>query len=234
MHTFIQKGYAINSIPVLARYCKPDQRTHILTSVMNYYSVGRKAAKSCFLAHLHGGGMDGHRWTDASDREHTTGWMNEWEVSDAVRLKVSRDGHMPLIANFAKECDVVCRALTNAYPEFSDTLKQVNLRLPDTKKKTGRMGVYSALSFLMATLEDNLLQHLEIYLQSKGYRVDSLEFDGLKPRRRDGEYGAFPEQTLRDAKSYLASKTLRGGVKIPMKLSEKELKTPYNLDTGSD
>ena len=92
------------------------------------------------------------------------------------------------------------------------------------------MGMYSALSFLMAMLEDNLLQHLEIYLQSKGYRVDSLEFDGLKPRRRDGEDGAFPEQTLRDAESYLASKTLRGGVKIPMKLSEKELKTPYNLD----
>jgi hypothetical protein len=52
----------------------------------------------------------------------STGWMNEREVSDDVRLKVSRDGHLSVIANFAKECDVVCRALTNAYPEFSDTL----------------------------------------------------------------------------------------------------------------
>eukprot|EP01048_Picozoa_sp_COSAG05_P020280 COSAG05_NODE_3404_length_2084_cov_3.134005_2_plen_37_part_01 len=36
----------------------------------------------------------------------------------------------------------------------------------------------------MATLEDNLLQHLETFLASKGYQVDSLEYDGLKPRRK--------------------------------------------------
>ena len=108
---------------------------------------------------------------------------------------------------------------------------QVNLRLPDAKKKTGRMGLYNALSFLMATLEDNLLQHLEMFLVSKGYRVDSLEFDGLKPRRPDGgNYDSSPRRPLREAETYLAGRTLRGGVKIPMMLSEKELKTPYGAE----
>jgi hypothetical protein len=90
------------------------------------------------------------------------------------------------------------------------------------------MGRFSALSWLMATLEDGLLRHLETFLTSKGYQVDSLEFDGLKPRR-NGDTGAFPEPILRDAEAYLAAQTLRGGVHIPMKLAEKPLRCGYEL-----
>ena len=61
--------------------------------------------------------------------------------------------------------------------------------------------------------------------------MDSLGFDGLKPRRPDGgNDDKFPEATLREAETYLAGRTLRGGVRIPMKLSEKELKTPYGAE----
>ena len=100
--------------------------------------------------------------------------------------------------------------------------------MPADKQKTGRMGRYSALSYVMATLEDELLQHLEAFLRSKGYQVDSLEFDGLKPRRPDGDGGApFPTTVLREAETYLSAKTLRGGVSVPMKPSEKALVSPY-------
>jgi hypothetical protein len=231
-HTFVGKDGDLAQIQVFDRYCQPRQREAVLCEIMSYYEVSRNAAKSCILAHCHGGAMDGRRWKDANGREKHTGWMNEWDVSDDVRLKVSRDGHLPLVVAFGKECDVVCKALTDAYPEFKDTLEQVNNRMPAGKKKTGRMGAYSALSFLMATLEDGLLRHLETFLRSKNYRVDSLEFDGLKPRRPDGSDGAFPVPVLREAEVYLAAQTLRGGVKIPMKLSEKPLVTPYGAVLG--
>ena len=234
-HTFAGKGGDLARIPVFARYCQSERtREACLEEIVAFYDVSRKAAKCCFLAHCHGGQMDGRRWTDADGREQRTGWMNEWDVSDEVRVKASRQGHLQLVQDFAKECDVVCALLTDQYPEFKDTLAQVNQRLPADKQKTGRMGRYSALSYLMATLEDNLLQNLETFLQSKGYQVDSLEFDGLKPLRRDGEDGAFPEAFLREAEEYLAAIDLRGGVRIPMKLSEKPLLSPYGLGAVGD
>ena len=146
MHTFVGKGGGLDDIPIFVRYCRPEEREPMLTEIMSHYGVARKAAKSCLLAHCHGGGMDGRRWVDVNGRKQCTGWMNEWDVSDEVRLKVSNDGHLPLIVDFAAECYRVCEFLTDQYPEFADTLAQVNLRLPDAKKKTGRRGLYSALS----------------------------------------------------------------------------------------
>ena len=39
----------------------------------------------------------------------------------------------------------------------------------------------------------------------------------------------FPVEHLREAEAYLAGQTLRGGVRIPMKLGEKKLQCPYEL-----
>ena len=170
--------------------------------------------------------MDGSVSTD-DEGDHFMGWMNEWKVSDEVRHVVSRQGHLGLVVLFAKECDMLCDALNGAYPEFKDTLALVNQRLPTGKKKTGRMGTYCALSYLMATLEDSLLRHLEEFLMSKNFQIDSLEFDALKLRRPDGDDGPFPEAILREAEEYLATQQLCGGVAIPMELSEKKLDTPF-------
>lgn len=218
----------ISRIQMFQRYGSGD-REDLLREVMVYYNVDRDAAKNCFLTHCHGGKMDGRKWIDENGKQHSTGWMNKWDVSDAVRLKVSNEGHLPSVVQFAEECDYVCKHLLGKFPEYTQTLNQVNNRLPSSKQKTGRMGDYSALSYLMATLEDELLQHLERFLQSRGYTVDSLEFDGLKPRRKPGQEGPFDEQTLRDAEEYLAHQELRGGVKIPMKLSEKPLVSPFQF-----
>ena len=174
--------------------------------------------------------MDGRRWVDVAGREQHTGWVNDWDVSDSIRVKISREGHLDIVDAIAVEAELLCESLLQAFPEFAQTLAQVNERLPESRRKTGRMGQYSALSYLMATLEDELLQSLEVFLQSRGYDVDSLEFDGLKPRRRDGDQGnPFPPDVLRDAEDYLASRVLRGGVRIPMKLSEKPLITAFRL-----
>ena len=229
-HAFVCKGGDLGLIPTFARYGQPEHRENMLTSIMNYYCVSRKAAKNCILAHCHGGKMDGRRWVDVSGQEQHTGWVNDWDVSDSVRVKVSREGHLDIVDAIAVEAELLCESLLKAFPEFAQTLAQVNVRLPENKRKTGRMGQYSALSYLMATLEDELLQNLETFLQSRGYDVDSLEFDGLKPRRRDGDQGKpFPADVLRDAEDYLASRVLRGDVRIPMKLSEKPLVTAFRL-----
>eukprot|EP01046_Picozoa_sp_COSAG06_P044896 COSAG06_NODE_6122_length_3098_cov_3.454818_4_plen_57_part_00 len=48
-----------------------------------------------------------------------------------------------------------------------------------------------------------------------------------KPHHRDGDMGAFPEAILRKAEVHLAAQRLRGGVTIPMKLSEKALDSRF-------
>ena len=111
--------------------------------------------------------------------------------------------------------------------------------MPEADKKTGRQGKFSALSYLMATLEDSLLKSFETFLADKDYTVDSLEFDGLKVRRKykinedtdsiEWEEGPFPEEVLREAEDHLAGQELPGGVKIPMKLSEKPMELPFGM-----
>ena len=148
----------------------------------------------------------------------------EWAVSDDVRVKVSRDGHLPLVVAFQGECGIISDRLLQAYPEFKDVLDEVNARLPEGARAKREI---AALSHLMATLEDGLLMALEKFLHTEGYDVDSLEFDGLKPRRPDGNTAAFPVGVLRKAEVYLAAQELRGGVKIPMKLAEKPLESMF-------
>ena len=150
--------------------------------------------------------------------------MNQWDVNAGVRVKVSTDGHLPLVTSFQQECGVICDRLLVAFPEFMSVLEQVNASLPAGGREKKPI---TALSHLMATLEDGLLQSLEQFFRGEGYDVDSLEFDGLKPRRHDGDTGAFPEAILRRAEAHLAVQRLRGGVTIPMKLSEKALDSRF-------
>ena len=46
-------------------------------------------------------------------------------------------------------------------------------------------------------------------LLAGNYHIDSLEFDGLKPRR-EGNMAPFPMEHLREAEACLAGQTLRG------------------------
>ena len=81
----------------------------------------------------------------------------------------------------------------------------------------------------LATFEDRLLRHLETFLTDRGYRVDSLEFDGLIVWR-NGDGGTFPRELLDEAEQYLAIQDIGGGphsVFVPIKLEEKEMKSKY-------
>ena len=232
-NTYLQKGGDVSMIPYFKRYM--TSREALLAEVMVYYEVGRKAAKNLFLMVLHGGGLD--------SRRDDKGWMNKWlpagPTGDRVRAKVADAGHLDIADGFKDEVTEVCTILLQAYPEYKTTLDQINEKLPEEERKTGRPGHFSALSYLMATLEDSLLKSFETFLAGEGYTVDSLEFDGLKVRRKykineetdsiEWEEGPFPEEVLREAEDHLAGQELPGGVKIPMKLSEKPMELPFGL-----
>ena len=81
----------------------------------------------------------------------------------------------------------------------------------------------------LATFEDRLLRYLETFLKARGYRVDSLEFDGLKVWR-GGNTGAFPREVLDEAQRYLALQDIGGdthSIYVPIKLEEKEMMSKY-------
>ena len=87
---------------------------------------------------------------------------------------------------------------------------------------------WSALAYGLQTLEDRLLRHLEDFLNSQGYRVDSYEFDGLMVRR-SGETGAFPRAVLDEAERHLANQDLGDELTIAMRVEEKPLCSPYDV-----
>ena len=109
---------------------------------LNGYEVSGAAAKNCFIVLCHGGGLDG-----CDHNGKPTGWMNheDWDISDEVRIKVSRKGHLALVMAFKNECTRVCGYLLREYPKFEGILEQVNQRLPPTKQKTGPLGKFMGL-----------------------------------------------------------------------------------------
>ena len=56
----------------------------------------------------------------------------------------------------------------------------------------------------------------------------SKQYDGLY-LWRGGVQGGFPLATLRDAEESMAAMDLGGGLKVPMKLKEKRVRCPYQL-----
>ena len=88
---------------------------------------------------------------------------------------------------------------------------------------------YTALSYGLQTIEDKLLGETERLLHTKGYGVGSCQFDGLYVAR-NGVMGDFPEEIRCYEQDNLAILDVGAGLKVPMKLAEKTVKTPYNLD----
>ena len=78
----------------------------------------------------------------------------------------------------------------------------------------------------IARIEDKLLTKLQEILESKGYTVGSLQYDGLYVER-DGAQGDFPRDILGDIEAELANVDVGGGLTVPMKLDEKDVETPY-------
>ena len=136
-----------------------------------------------------------------------------------------------------RESAAVAEFFLKNYPEFQQLLEQIQEQERSNGVEAHNMsGPMTALAHGLATFEDRLLKHLETFLRSKNYRVDSLEFDWLKVFR-DGDTGAFPTEVLREAEQYLAKQDIGGDkhtVRVPMKLAEKSMESAYKSVLTSD
>jgi hypothetical protein len=110
--------------------------------------------------------------------------------------------------------------------------------------------VHKASDYL-ATLEDTdrvihaCERETECELAQLGYQMKhaSKQFDGLYVWR-DGRTGPFPQDQLDQITAALATFDVGGGLRVPMKLAEKDVKSPYSItqrvaqqagpDDGSD
>ena len=82
------------------------------------------------------------------------------------------------------------------------------------------------MSYGLQDIEDKLLAKLQEILESKGYTVGSLQYDGLYVER-NGAQGDFPRDLLKEIEAELAKVDVGGGLTVPMKLDEKDVQTPY-------
>jgi hypothetical protein len=184
---------------------------------MQFYECDRHAAKNLVLKHLHGGKV--------------RKWLTDFNISKDVCAKVAKVDHHRIVTSLEKECEDITKFFMDTFPEFKDLLQQIHRkqRADGVLDKNLKRDV-TALAHGLATFEDRLIRSLEQFLKEEGYRVDSLEYDGLKVWRA-GETGEFPKEVLRKAEDFLAKQDLneRGSVpvRVPMKLAEKPLKSAY-------
>eukprot|EP01043_Picozoa_sp_COSAG02_P077345 COSAG02_NODE_16882_length_1047_cov_18.109705_1_plen_124_part_00 len=80
-----------------------------------------------------------------------------------------------------KETKAIATFFISKFPEFGELLERIQAReIHNGVHEHNRSDIKTALAHGLATFEDRLLRHLETFLKESGYRVDSLEFDGLK------------------------------------------------------
>eukprot|EP01046_Picozoa_sp_COSAG06_P027748 COSAG06_NODE_2467_length_6812_cov_3.322211_1_plen_222_part_00 len=184
--------------------------------IMQFYNCSRKAAKQLVIKHLHGGKV----------RQ----WLVDWKIADDICARTAQSGHCKIVMDLERESAAVAKFFLKNYPEFQQLLEQIQEQERANRVESHNMsGPMTALAHGLATFEDRLLKHLETFLRGKGYRVDSLEFDGLKVYR-NGDTGAFPTAVLREAEQYLAQQDIGGEkhtVRVPMKLAEKPMDSAY-------
>jgi hypothetical protein len=201
--------------PMLAMYV--NQRDQILGRLMQFYDCSRKAAKELILKHLHGGKVNK--------------WLSDWNIRDDICARAAREGHSRIVVDLERESKAIAEFFVDSFPEFGELLERIlTQERANGVAAHNQSTIMTALAHGLATFEDRLLTKLESFLSGKGYRVDSLEFDGLKVFR-NGDTGPFPTDVLREAERYLAQQDVGGGthaICIPMKLEEKSMASLYD------
>lgn len=200
--------------PILSMFV--HQREELFRRIMQFYNCSRKAAKQLVIKHLHGGKV----------RQ----WLVDWKIAEDICARVAQSGHCRIVMDLETESADIAAFFLDSFPEFKSLLEKIQAQERANGVQPRNMsGPMTALAHGLATFEDRLLKHLETFLRGKGYRIDSLEFDGLKVFR-DGNTAAFPEAVLREAEQYLAEQDIGGGthtVRVAMKLAEKPMTSPY-------
>jgi hypothetical protein len=190
-----------------------EDKDEVRKDVARFYGCTVKAAKNLLLKHWMGGKVNK--------------WLRDFKISQDVCARVARDGHHPIVPRLEAAAPRVCTMMINSIAPLRPFLEHVN----EERSRAGQepKTEYTALSYGLQTIEDKLLGETERLLHTKGYGVDSCQFDGLYVAR-NGATGDFPEEIRCYVQDNLAILDVGAGLKVPMKLAEKTVKTPYNLD----
>ena len=201
-----------NLIDLLKRLTEDKKTTR--QNVAQFYQCSEKAAKQLLIKHWMGGRVGK--------------WLKDFEISEDICARVARDGHHPLVVRLEDAAPQVRDLMIAKVPDLEPFLQRVN----EERRRAGEEPKtrYTALSYGLQTVEDKLLTKLQDILESRGYTVGSLQYDGLYVFR-NGTQGDFPRTVIREIDAELGQVDVGGGLRVPMKLSEKAVKTPYgNLD----
>jgi hypothetical protein len=197
----------------LLRELTQDKDT-LRQEVARFYECNVKAAKNLLLKHWMGG--------------RVPQWLKDFHISDDVCARTSRDGHHPIVPRLEDAAPKVLTLMLDKIAPLRPFLERVNEqrsrahRAPKTE--------YTALSYGLQTIECNLLRETERQLAQLGYKMEhaSKQFDGLYVWR-DGRTGPFPQDQLDQITEALATFDVGGGLRVPMKLAEKDVKSPYSI-----
>ena len=129
------------------------------------------------------------------------------------------DGKPQWLVDLKYEFKTVGKALMAKYP---DDKKYIQMKKPKQYCVWG-----SLLSLLIQDVENDVIQHLDRYLSSRGYSVDTLIFDGVLVRKTK----PLNQDVLDDASNYIATQT-GYSVEFVLKPFDETIKVPSNLLTN--
>ena len=190
-HTLVHKSHIdidiVNCHPVLLlQYCKKQNikckylteyvknRDTILTNMMGAYHTQRKIIKELFISVMYLGKVDTYL------HRHN--------------LNCDPNADVSFIHLFSKEMNDISKIIVERNPTLYKTMIDFPKPNKDPASRT--------MSYLLAIVENNIIQHASDFLTKKDFNVETLCFDGLLVLKKD-----IPKNLLDNMSSYCKKNT---------------------------
>ena len=190
-HTLVHKSHIdidiVNCHPVLLlQYCKKQNikckylteyvknRDTILTNMMDSYHTERKIIKELFISVMYLGKVDTYL------HRHN--------------LNCDPNADVSFIHLFSKEMNDISKIIVERNPTLYKTMIDFPKPNKDPASRT--------MSYLLAIVENNIIQHASDFLTKKDFNVETLCFDGLLVLKKD-----IPKNLLDNMSSYCKKNT---------------------------
>ena len=190
-HTLVHKSHIdidiVNCHPViLLQYCKKQNikckylteyvknRDTILTNMMDAYHTQRKIIKELFISIMYLGKVDTYLYRH--------------------KLKCDPNADVSFIHLFQKEMNDISKVIIERNPTLYKTMIDNPKPNKDPASRT--------MSYLLAIVENNIIQHACDFLTKKDFKVETLCFDGVLVLKKD-----VPKNLLENMSSYCKKNT---------------------------
>jgi len=190
-HTLVHKSHLdidiVNCHPVLLlQYCKKQNikckylteyvknRDTILTNMMDAYHTERKIIKELFISVMYLGKVDTYLYRH--------------------KLNCDPNADVSFIHLFQKEMNDISKVIIERNPTLYKTMLDNPKPNKDPASRT--------MSYLLAIVENNIIQHACDFLTKKDFKVETLCFDGVLVLKKD-----VPKNLLENMSSYCKKNT---------------------------